>query len=657
MVMTTSDKEKMLWVCWEKPDALPDHEDIVLSFLKPSVEAEWMGKNPDHFISARSRVAGVKQRALDIYINVVSKVGTVSLNGLTLRRALRDEKGVSPWWFHKVACKDCESDPTFNDIVQILTIAHIAREHHCTRLMICGGSYEIAEILQTRFAVSAVKCKKQIPFVFYVFSLLKRLKFAIKFLYEWAWLKQCVRIPQKHVDIFFSGFWDWSVKENATLSRVGSLGNKLEDRYFKTVPEKLQERGVRIGWLVWFYNNFEPGKPRRSVYKVARPLKRHPEIIVAQCFLNLGEVFYSLIRFKPFFIFFRYARSRTFKEIFREDGFNFYALFKKGLYGGFLDGTIPYHELVCLAHEKAARQYQPKKVVTFLNFFPYARAVCAGVKQGCPESVIYDMQHASYSWEDTIGRLDARREFEGFPDRYAIPHADYMCVMGEWGREIFKKGGFPDDRLLLTGSCRYDEVSLIDVNATRSQELKKNVLMIAPLDKKLALEMIDAVHKAFFEEFPDVTLSLRPHPFSDLRRCRGFRFYKDSVQYISGTSLDQDLAQSDIVIFSYSTVAQEAFLRGIPVWQWISAGYNASVFRDINIIPTFSSVKDLISLYKRFRESPEAFMPTVEQRQLIKERCFYAGEGLPSDNIVEVLAPKPKTQEDTLLVVQEVNQS
>lgn len=625
-------QQKILWVCWEKPATLPTDDAVILSFLKPSVEAELKEQGLTHWISARERVAQIKPRALEIYVDIIAKIGTVLVNGMTLRQSLCNEGAVSSWWFHKVACKDCESEPTFNQIVQILTIVRIANENQCTRLVVCGGRHEVVEVLRSLFSVDARQYRKRSAILFYIFSLLRRIKFAAKFLYELILLKRYVRIPENDVDVLFSGFWDWSVKENF-------LSGTIEDRYYQAVPEKLRGRGVRIGWVAWFYNNFETNKPKRSLRDVIEPLGRHSELIVAQCFLDWREVWRFVTQFRPFFIFARYARTKAFKDVFKKDGLNFYPLLKMWLYAGFLDGTIPYYELVSLAHKKVAQKYQPQSIVGFLNFFPYARALCAGIKKGHAPCVLYDIQHASYSWEDTIGLLDARYEFDGAPDGYAMPHADYMFAMGEFGRDIFMKSGFPPDQILLTGSSRYDGSSAVDVTIDRDRRLKKNILIAASLNKELELEMVDAVYKAF-AGFPDVSLHLRSHPFSEIRSCPEFQRYADRVRCTSGTTLEEDLSRADIVIFSYSTVAEEAFIEGVPVWQWISAGYNASVFRDIRVAPAFFSVEGLVRLYQQFLENPDKFIPTTEQRQLVKRKCFYAGAALPSDNIAEVLAAR-----------------
>ncbi len=629
-VVENKGEHKILWVCWEKPDISPTADMVALSFLKPSVEDGLKGQWSVPLISAREVVSEVKEKALNLYIDIIAQIGIVSLNGMTFRKALCGSDEVSSWWFHKAACKDCESEPTFNQIIQILTIQRIAQEYQCTDIILCGGPYEIAQVLSNMFPIKILNCKKQSLLFLCGFSLLRRFKFVLKFLYEWMCLKRCVCIPENSIDILFSGFWDWSVKENP-------LTAKLEDRYFRAVPEKLHNQGMRLGWLTWFYNNYETNKPRRSIFKVIEPLAKHSRIIIAQCFLSIGEIFRSVTRFKPFFTFLRYQHQEAFKNIFKRNGLNFYPLLKKWLYAGFLDGTLPYHELICLAHRKAVQKYQPKAVVSFLNFFPYARALCAGVKKGCPSCAVYDMQHASYAWEDTIGRLDSRWEFDGIPDGCSIPHADYMFVMGELGRDIFMKSGFSDKQILLTGSSRYDEASSVDVNNGRDRKFGKNILIVAALNKELELEMVDCVYMVF-SQFPDVSIHLRSHPFSDIRSAIQAQRYGDKIHVTSGTALHEDLSHADIVIFSYSTVAEEAFIQGVPVWQWISTGYNASAFRDIKVAPVFSSVKGLIQLYKQFLKDPQQFIPTVEQRQLVKKKCFYIREdGLPSDNIVEAL--------------------
>ncbi|MBN1870820.1 MAG: hypothetical protein JW847_09630 [Candidatus Omnitrophica bacterium] len=621
-----------------KPADLPE-EAVVLSFLKPSVEEEMrkQGKTAE-LIFARQKAADVKQKALDMYVEMVAQLGTVSLkDGKTLRKALEDGEGISSWWFHPVSRKYCEGEPTFNHIIQILAISQVAEDHGCSHIIVYGGPYEIADALGKRFFVSAQKCRNQNSWMFdYILPLMRRFKFLIVSIYELIVLKSCVTNSKPaQMDVLFSGFWDWSVWEDGS-------SKKLVDRYFQAVPEKVKKAGMEVGWLAWVQHTTDPNKTRRSIQQAIKPLRRHPEIIIVQCFLTIVDILKAVIDLRPFLIFWRYRNVSGLKGVLCQEGLDFSPLFRGALFAGFLDSTIPRHALIMLAHQKAASHHRPKSVLSFLDFFLHARAVNAGIKKGCPSCVLVDVQHASYSREKTFGIFQPNIEVHGNPDGCMIPHPDYICAMGELGREIFIEGGADPERVLMTGSSRYDGATRVDAGEKPKTGISgKRILIVTTLQKMGSeFEMVDTVHEAF-RQFPDVSLSLRSHPFFRMQDSPEFQPYKDRIQCTSGTSLDDDLNKADIVLFSYSTVAEEAFIRGIPVWQWITAGYNASVFRDIGMVPTFFSVESLVRVYRRFLESPDKYVPSVEQRKLVKRKCFFDDNGsgrLPSDNIAELLA-------------------
>ena len=81
------------------------------------------------------------------------------------------------------------------------------------------------------------------------------------------------------------------------------------------------------------------------------------------------------------------------------------------------------------------------------------------------------------------------------------------------------------------------------------------------------------------------------------------------LPYFTSTTgtLEEDLNNADLVLFTYSSVAEEAFLKGIPVWQWVPAGFNGSVFWRIQVIPNFSQVEKLNKALFQFVKSPNYF--------------------------------------------------
>jgi hypothetical protein len=147
--------------------------------------------------------------------------------------------------------------------------------------------------------------------------------------------------------------------------------------------------------------------------------------------------------------------------------------------------------------------------------------------------------------------------------------------------------------------------------------------------------MIDAVCAAV-EGLSGIRVSYRNHPFSRVEQHPGFDKYKDCVE-VARSSLEEDLAQADLILFTYSTVAEEALLRGKPVWQWLPMGFNGSALTEVVAIPRFGSVVSLRKALQDFSFEPRRFLPSPENRQCVFERLFYRGDGGAATRIANIV--------------------
>jgi hypothetical protein len=159
--------------------------------------------------------------------------------------------------------------------------------------------------------------------------------------------------------------------------------------------------------------------------------------------------------------------------------------------------------------------------------------------------------------------------------------------------------------------------------------------MITSLDIDIEMDMIDAVCCAT-KDISCMNLYLRNHPFAPLNEYASFQPFKDHISITQGT-LDEDLQNADLVMFSYSTVAEEAIIKGVPVWQWRSVNYNGSVFRDIKLIPCFYKVSDLKKALDKFIIDPLPFMPSEGTKKIVSKKCFYKVDGKSSERIANEL--------------------
>jgi hypothetical protein len=94
--------------------------------------------------------------------------------------------------------------------------------------------------------------------------------------------------------------------------------------------------------------------------------------------------------------------------------------------------------------------------------------------------------------------------------------------------------------------------------------------------------------------------------------------------------LEENLDAADLILFTYSTVAEEALLRGKPVWQWLTLGYNGSALAAINGTKQFSSVAGLRRGLEELCTNRRGALPSAEERQQVFEELFSGGLGQAS---------------------------
>ncbi|MBF0483589.1 MAG: hypothetical protein HQL25_02670 [Candidatus Omnitrophica bacterium] len=611
-----------LWICWEYPTRDIPQDVSILSFMLPSEEIEFQKQNSSiNFIFGRQRSVGVKKIALAQYIRMVANAGIVKdKNDRTLREALKNKDGQSVWWFHKVTEKDCESSPIFDQIIQILTIKDVIREYTFKQIELFGCPLEITQVLKSKFAIIDYSRRKTKGRELLLGrALWGRFKFLLKTINDCLAVKSLRKVEGQAADIFISGFWDWSVKKDES--------GQINDRYFRSVPDLLLSAGKKIGWIVWLDPNYESGQAHRSAASAVKSITQDTRFVIAQSFLKILDVLVACFRFSYFFIFMSYQKLPAFKSVFEFEEMDFYPLFKNEFRIEFLDRNIPRQELIYKSHQRFSSEFAPKVVLTFLDLFLYARAVYAGVRKGSPATKLIDMQHASCSREKVFYVIDSQKEFNGLPDGCLLPSPDKVLAMGNLGQEIFLESGFKSEQVVVTGCSRYNKLIIGKAGTGHISGIGTlNILIVSSMDIEKELVMVDCV-SAVTALDKNLMIKLRSHPFADIRKYTGFEKYADKIKCTHGTTLDEDLKFADIVVFSYSTVGEEAFLKGKIVWQWVSEGYNGSVFRDLGIISSFSDVNGLLKLIQSYRADPIKFIPNEIDQNKVAWECFGFKDG------------------------------
>jgi len=617
--------------------------------LPPSAEAELERTRPGSLIRGREASLTVRARARELYIHLVAQIGTVrDAEGRTLRSKVAPPDQASRWWYHLTAFKDCEADPAFQWIIAILTIEEVACGLDAKRLILISPPPEVAEVLEKVYAVEERSPRaRHGAWHLWLAGCLSRLKYGIKIFLEFRALRKLRGSAlDQRFDVVLSGFWDWSVGWDDTTQ-------SLADRYFKGLPAALRERGTRsVGWVTWYDPWTAQDRGRRPLKETLPPAAGRRDLVILQTFLYARDVLAALLSLGAVRTYLAMRWLPAFRQAFLDRGLDFYPVFADSLLSGFLSSGIPHCELVATATERACRRLRPRVTVSFLEHFPYARAHYEGVRRAGTGTVNYAMQHGSYNHEKTFLFLDPELEFHGGDDGCAVPKPDYVFAMGALGRELFLDCGYPPERVLLTGSARYDHVSAPALASPRiglPKQAGMRVLIVAAHHADLEFEMLEAVCAAS-RELEWLHLVLKAHPFRRLAEQPRFAPYQPVVRMAEGT-LDEELAQADLVLFTYSTVAEEAFIRGNAVWQWCSFDFNGSALGEALPIPRFFSVSSLRQALLEFRADPRKFLPTAAARQIALERLFHTGDGGAADRIALVLTRAASRDEAMALPV------
>ncbi|HUP47637.1 MAG TPA: hypothetical protein VNA04_02490, partial [Thermoanaerobaculia bacterium] len=568
---------------------------------------------------ARESSRGLRAEARSVYVATVVRMSTSQdEGGNTFRQAL-DHHFVSRWWYHPVSFRDSESSPIYAWIVATLTIQKQAEAAGMKRIVIVGGPPAVSRALSAAFDVTVLDpAETQSPAMILLRGLASRVRYLLGSRRRIEAVKRHSLRPRRRADVLLAGFLDWSFRRDSE--------GGWTDRYFKALPAELEDRGVKTGWLAWLDPDAEPGMEGRPFPTILSQTGADDRVLMLQSFLNRRDVWRAIVDLRPLLAYWRWNRKGSFRRAFRHGSADLQPLFANDLLMGFSGASIPNCELVALATERAARAAQPRLLLTFLEHYPHSRAQYAGMRRA-GAARLASMQHASYSRDKTFLHLDPQSELAGKPDGAVCPHPDVVFAMGTFGKQLFEECGYPPASVLLTGSARYEGL-VVSRPAEVREEPPFRLLMVSSLDIHSEIEMVEAVVKAAGKA-GGYGLRIRNHPFRRIETHPRFARIAGSVT-ISDSSLHDDIDGSDLILFTYSTVAEEALLRGKPVWQWLPSGFNGSALAEVVAIPQFGTIDALSEALAAYLRDPRPWLPDAERQQEVLLRLFYRAEGSAS---------------------------
>ncbi len=568
----------------------------------------------------------VRGDVISDYLDATAGIGITERNSQTFRNALKVHPDASSvWWYHMVSCRDNTQDLAFDDMVLVYTVNRVYESSDFNDIVFHRLPQKLADVFASKWPeANYFNIGKED-------NILKILIKGIASRLKYLWLSsRKILLTRKFrkdinnpLEILYFGFWDWSVKQDAE-------GN-LVDKYYKKLPSNLRDRGIsRQGWLVLFDPHSEPSSKGRSMKDAIPETCKYNEIFFLQSYMSLVDLFKEVIRIKPLLIYLSY-KKKIHSEL-NINGFDLYPLFRQELLYRFLDSSIPHLRLIELATKRACLGLAPKITINFLETYPFSRACYAGVQEYNCDIKNIAMQHASRNDESLFFRMHPKKEYSIGDDGESVPKADYIFAMGKLGSRLVAESGYPDEKNILTGSPRFDHV----VREERKSKIEyDDICILFAASGVIEIEIPAFLLSArVIKNMPGVKLILREHFFWKISDRKEVTDLLDGIE-ISICSLDEDLERADLVLFTTTTLAEEALMKSIPVWQIASVKSNFSSLRKIPQVKKIYSEKQLtdellLALESEFSgRFSEKFIDSIEQQ------CFYKCDGLASTRVAD----------------------
>ena len=609
-----------LHVCWGRSDYFLNKiksEDSVLHF---PMDYSDFGESVEcaQFFNGIKESLEVRDLVISDYLAITADIGLVKKNAQTFRNALRvDTLSESLWWYHMVSFRNNTVSPEFDEMVQIYTVKKVFEKSGCTDIIFHSISFKLAEVFKSRWPHSQytiIGSNESLLWAF-VRGLASRCKYFINSAKKIIITAKFKKTHNQAVDILFFGFWDWSVSQ-------GQNG-KLEDKYYKRLPQCLSKLGItKQGWLVLFDPHSKPGSEKRPMMSVIPESCHNNNVFFLQSYLSILDLLKESLRLRPYFKFLSY--QKRIHTVTHGEGFNLYPLFRKELHYRFFDSSLVHLRLIELAVRRACSELSPKVTLNFLETHLISRACYSGIRLANKSSIRVSMQHASRNEESIFFRCHPTKEFPVGVDKETLPKADYHCVMGELGAKIVAESGYPNDQIKLTGSPRFDHVVRLK-STVKKRNAERCILFAASgvieLEIPAFLMTVKAIHGLC-----GIKLVLREHFFWKVSVHPEVKAILDRIE-ISNRSLDDDLNRADLVLFTTTTLAEEALMREIPVWQIISEKSNFSSLRAMNEVKKFYSEKQIrFALNKSIQQGYfDVVSPSFVDQ--VERNCFFKCDG------------------------------
>lgn len=149
-------------------------------------------------------------------------------------------------------------------------------------------------------------------------------------------------------------------------------------------------------------------------------------------------------------------------------------------------------------------------------------------------------------------------------ERTIVPLPDRVVTLGKESRQILvERGGLPASTVHV--GCGLRQSAVVDLEMHSRPHALVSVLIVLTAEVEEYVGILSFLNQAFPEGSERYRFLIRPHPVTPLSHAlERIDLTFDHVD-VGTVSLDQNLSEADVVLYTSSTVGVEALGRGLPV--------------------------------------------------------------------------------------------
>ena len=544
-------------------------------------------------IDAQKNFRSNYEKARKRYISLYSSFAKLKIfDEISFVDLLRWDKNLSLWWISNSSIKDNEIDLLYGYLTQIEIIDSLFANYNFNKCIYFGDIEEQSTLFKSYFKSKKIEYyynkteEIRHKSVFYIN--LKILYLLLLTLAFWVKIKINNSKPKSLLNaiIFYSNF-PYSLINYDTL--------KIGDKNYSLLPDNLIINKVNVEYLIWI-------ELKISNYKSIKNLIRSNGLLCLN-YLELKDFIKILKIFPKLKSLRKKLKSKEFELLLNFENISFKEIFYHKIYNDLHSTSLVSNLFLYYSISKFSKLNKIAAVINSWDFYPVGRAINSAVKSISTNTKLIGFQHASVT-KNKLWFCYSKEEMK------IMPISDYFICHGKSFKDVLIENGIEEKKIILSESPRYEPLFnfIKDYDSTKNplpkiinlKFLKFNKILVASSlstdDTKQLLQISISIAK----KLGNIVLFFRPHPsfenFKNLldKYSKEYNFY--NWELASG-SLYNWIKSIDLVLFSYSTVGDEALVLDIPAISF--SGYNPplgtyGLFENIKISNTESELKHQI---------------------------------------------------------------